>query len=174
MTSSWRLQDVLRVVFKTSSRRLCKASSRRLQNIFKTSWKTKDCYAEDVLKTSSRRVQDQKMFAGIYLGKKQLITVQIFQIFECSGQNLLILYGSSFASIFIFVTHNSPVKLTFKLIYFLLYIKGSHQSSNFENFMCSGKNLAICSCHFWKRMLIFLQILHQCPVPSDLTLLYLF
>ena len=40
-----RLEDV----FKTS----CEMSSRR---ICKTSWKTKKCYAEDVLKTSSRHV----------------------------------------------------------------------------------------------------------------------
>ena len=29
------------------------------------SWKTKNCYAEDVLKTSSRRLEDQQMFAGV-------------------------------------------------------------------------------------------------------------
>ena len=46
-TSSRRLQDV----FKTSSRRLAKTSSRRLQNVFKTSRKY-------VLKTSSRRFED--------------------------------------------------------------------------------------------------------------------
>ena len=47
---------------KTSSRRLCK-----------TSWKTKNCYAEGVLKTSSRHVlktssrllEDQQMFAEV-------------------------------------------------------------------------------------------------------------
>ena len=50
-TSCRRLQDILKMC--------CKMSSRR---IFKTSWKTKNCYAEDVLKTSSdmswRRLQD--------------------------------------------------------------------------------------------------------------------
>ena len=42
-------------------------------DVFKTSWKTKNCYAEDVLKTparhvfktSSRRLEDQQMFAGL-------------------------------------------------------------------------------------------------------------
>ena len=47
-----------RHVFKTSSRRLARCLqvvfARRLQEVFKTSWKTKDLYAEDVLKTSSR------------------------------------------------------------------------------------------------------------------------
>ena len=54
------LQDVLKTclqnVFKTY-----------LQDVFKTSWKTKNYYAEDVLKTSSRRLQDQQMFAGQFL-----------------------------------------------------------------------------------------------------------
>ena len=60
--TSWRcLQDVLRDAFKTS-----------LQDVFKTSRKTRSYYAEDMLKTSSRHVlktssrplEDQKMFAG--------------------------------------------------------------------------------------------------------------
>ena len=67
-----RLQDV----FKTSSRRFQDVFARRLQessqDVFKTSWKTKNCYAEYVLKTSSRHVsktssrrfEDQQMFAG--------------------------------------------------------------------------------------------------------------
>ena len=78
---SWRrLQDVFSVrifrlprgpqdVFKRSSRRLANTSwrhlSRRLEDVFKTSSKTKNCYAEDVLKTSSRRFEDQEMFAGL-------------------------------------------------------------------------------------------------------------
>ena len=45
---------------KTSSRCLARCLqdvfARRLQDVFKTSWKTKNCYAEDVLKTSSRHV----------------------------------------------------------------------------------------------------------------------
>ena len=69
-----RLQDVFKTssrcfqnVFKTFSRRNCKAStSRRLQedvlqlcleDVFKTSWKTKKSYAEDVFKTSWKRLQ---------------------------------------------------------------------------------------------------------------------
>ena len=40
-------------------------SSRGFQDVFKTSWKTKNCYAEDVLKTSSRRLEDQQMFCGL-------------------------------------------------------------------------------------------------------------
>ena len=40
-------------------------SSRRLQGVFKMSWKTKNCYAEDVLKKSPRRLEDRQMFAGL-------------------------------------------------------------------------------------------------------------
>ena len=40
-----------------------------LQDAFKTSWKTKNCYAEDVLKTCLedvlRRFEDQQMFIGM-------------------------------------------------------------------------------------------------------------
>ena len=75
--SSRRLQDVFAIRFpKTSLRRLqyiFKTSSRRfqdvcktcledvlqlcLQDVFKTSWKTKKCYTEDVLKRPWRRLQ---------------------------------------------------------------------------------------------------------------------
>ena len=62
------LEEVLREALKTSSR-CFKASSK---DVFKKSWKTKNCCAEDVLKTSSRhvlktssrRLEDQQMFAG--------------------------------------------------------------------------------------------------------------
>ena len=58
---------------KTSWRRRQDMSSRRPEGAFKTSWKTKNCYAEDVLKmssrhtlkTSSRRLEDQQMFPGL-------------------------------------------------------------------------------------------------------------
>ena len=44
-------------------------------------------------------------------------------------------------SFFIVMTQNSPVN--FKLIHFLLWKKGSHQSSNFGTFECSRENLRI-------------------------------
>ena len=60
-TSSRRLAGCLQDIFKTSC-----------EDVLKTSWKTKICYAEDVLKTpskhvlktSSRRLEDQQMFGG--------------------------------------------------------------------------------------------------------------
>ena len=74
-----------------------------------------------------------------YFGQKQSIKVQISDIFECLGQNLL---NSScqfwisqflfkFCIFFIVITHNSPVN--FKLIHFLLVVKLPHKSPNFES-----------------------------------------
>ena len=73
--SSRRLQDMswkhLEDVFAVTIFRLLRGLARCLQDVFKTSWKTKYFYAEDVLKrssrhflkTSSRRLEDQQMFA---------------------------------------------------------------------------------------------------------------
>ena len=60
---------------------------------------------------------------------------------------------SNFASFFIAMTKKSPVN--FKLIHFLLWAKGSHQSSNFGNLKCSGENFPNCSCHFSKQQVSF-------------------
>ena len=81
--SSRRLQDMSsRHVFKKSSRHLQRnnfsssnTSSRHLARCLqdvKTFWKTKNCYAEDILRSyakdmSWRRLQDQQMFARKYL-----------------------------------------------------------------------------------------------------------
>ena len=56
---SWRrLEDMswrrLQHVFSVTILRL----PRHLQDVFKTSWKTKNCYAEDMLKTSSTCLED--------------------------------------------------------------------------------------------------------------------
>ena len=69
--SSRRFQDVFSVTIFCLPRR----PQDFLRNVFKTSWKTKNCYAEDVFKTSSRhvletswrRLEDQQMFAGYEL-----------------------------------------------------------------------------------------------------------
>ena len=53
-TSSRRLQDV----FKTSSRRLAKRSSRHLQDVFKTSSRRLEKRLQDIFKTFWRRLQD--------------------------------------------------------------------------------------------------------------------
>ena len=53
--------------------------------------------------------------------------------------------SSIFVSFYIVTTHNFSVN--FELIHFLLWTIGSHQSSNFDTFKCSGENLPN-SCHF--------------------------
>ena len=47
-----RLEDILQDVLKTS----WKTKNCYAEDVFKTSWKTKNCYAEDVLKTSWRHI----------------------------------------------------------------------------------------------------------------------
>ena len=72
-TSSRRLQDAFSVTIFRLPRRLQDVFARLLQGVFKKLWKTKYCYAEYVLKTSSRhvlktcsrRLEDQQMFAGM-------------------------------------------------------------------------------------------------------------
>ena len=79
---------------------------------------------------------------------------------------------STFASFFIVITHNSP--LSFKPIHFLLCIKGSNVSPNFENFVCSGENLPNSSYNFANHKSSFLQILHHTLVSRNIAPLYLF
>ena len=70
--SSRRLQDMslrsLQGIFSVPifplPRRLQDVLKTYLQDVFKTSWKTKNRYTEDVLNPPSRRLQDQQMFAG--------------------------------------------------------------------------------------------------------------
>ena len=80
--------------------------------------------------------------------------------------------SSNFPSVFIFKTHNSPIN--FKFIHFLLWIKRSHQSSNFKTFGCSGENLPNSSCDFPNHKSVFFQTLHHSPVSKKLTPLYFF
>ena len=80
--------------------------------------------------------------------------------------------SSIFVWFFIVMTHNSSVNL--KLIHFLLWAKGSHQSSNFDNFECSGENLPNSSCCFPSNKLVFLQILHHSSISWKIYPLYLF
>ena len=79
--------------------------------------------------------------------------------------------SSNFASFFIVMTHNFPVN--FKLIHFQLQTKGCHQSAISETFKCSGENLSNSSCHCWKYKSVFLQILYQSSVSSNITPLHL-
>ena len=80
--------------------------------------------------------------------------------------------SSNFASFFIVMTHNSSVD--FKLILFLLWIKGSHHYPNFETLNCSGENLPYSSCYFPNHKSVFLQILHHSLVSWKITPLHFF
>ena len=65
-TSSKRLAKYIQDVFKVSSR--CFQDVLCLQDVFKMSWKTKSCYAEEMLKTSSRHVlKSNKCLMGMMI-----------------------------------------------------------------------------------------------------------
>ena len=81
-------------------------------------------------------------------------------------------YVSSFATFFIVMTYN--ISVNFKLILFLLWIKGSHQSPNFETFECSGGNLPNSSYHFQNQKLVFLRILRHCSGSWKISPMYFF
>ena len=76
---------------------------------------------------------------------------------------------SNFASFFIAMTHNSSAN--YKLLHFLLWIRRSYQSPNFETFECSGKNLPNSLCFTFK---MFLQISHHSLMSWNITSLYFF
>ena len=79
--------------------------------------------------------------------------------------------SSSNSALFpIVMTYSSP--LNFKLINFLLSIKGVSKSTNFETSNCSSENLPNSSCHFWKHKSVSLQTLYQSWMPSNITPLY--
>ena len=76
-----------------------------------------------------------------------------------------------FTSFFILMTHNSFVN--FKIMHFLLWITGSHQSPNFETFECSSENLPN-YCLFPNHKSVFLQILHHSSVSYKINRLNFF
>ena len=115
----------------------------------------------------------------LYFGQKKPIKVQTFEAFDCSGQNssnscqfwnnksvpLQTLHHSSLS------TYSSE---NFKLMHFLIWIRGSHQSPYFNTFNCSGGNLPNFSCHFPNHKSVLLQILNHSSVSWKITLLYFF
>ena len=75
--------------------------------------------------------------------------------------------SSNFALFFIVMTHNSSVN--FKVIPFLLWTKGSHQSPNFDTFKWSGENLPNFSSLFSNYKSVFLQNFHNSSVSWKIT-----
>ena len=57
------------------------------------------------------------------------------------------------------MAHKSSVN--FKLIHFLLWIKGSHQIPNIEAFVGSGESLPNFSCHFRNQILVIFETINQ-------------
>ena len=76
-------------------------------------------------------------------------------------------YSLKFASFFIATIRNSS--RNFKLIDFLLWIKGYRQNTDFEIFECSGKSWPNSSSHFPNHKLVFLQSLHHSSVSWNIT-----
>ena len=118
----------------------------------------------------------------IYFAQKQPIKGQIFEIFECSGQNLL---NSSCQfwtdkSILLQILHLSPVSWKINPLYFfgsiIIYFgqKQPFKGPIFEIFECSGQNLLNSSCQFQSGKSIPLQILHHYPVSWEITHLEFF
>ena len=68
---------------------------------------------------------------------------------------------------FVVMTHNSSAD--FKLVNFLLWIKGSFQNPNCETFKCSGENFPYFSYHFQSRNSVFLQIFYHSSVSWKIT-----
>ena len=79
---------------------------------------------------------------------------------------------SIFELFFIVMTHNPSVN--FKVIPFLLWTKGSHESPNFDTFEYSGENLPNSSRHFPSSNSAFLQILHHSSMSWKINSLYFF
>ena len=98
--------------------------------------------------------------------------VSIYVKFVMSILNWQVKSSLNFASFFIVMTHNSPVN--FKLIHFLIWKKDPIKVSIFRLSNVLWWKFTNSSCHFWKHKSVFLQILHQYSVPSNITTLYLF
>ena len=61
--------------------------------------------------------------------------------------------SSDFSSFFSVIRYNSCVN--FQLTHFLLWTKGSHESTNLDTYKCSDENLANSSCYFPNHKSVF-------------------
>ena len=102
-----------------------------------------------------------------YFGQKQLIKVQVFEIFECSGENLQNpqCHFPNYKQVFLQILHGSSVSWKTTSRYFfrskIIYFpwKGPIKVQMLKTFKCSDQNSQN-SCQFWNKKLVFLQILH--------------
>ena len=117
----------------------------------------------------------------LYFGQKQLIKVQIFEVFECSDENFpkSSCHFPNCKEVFLQILHYSSVswKITpqyifrSKIIYFAL--KGPIKVQILETFEYPDQNSPN-SCQFWNNKSVFVQILHQSSVSRGITPLYFF
>ena len=117
---------------------------------------------------------------NIYFAQKEHIKVNTFETFKCSSQKFVkfpmsilkrqVNSSSNFALFFMIMTHNSFVN--FKLLLFLLWIKGPHQTPNFETFKYSGEHFPYSSFYFPSPKSVFLEILDHSSLSWKITLLY--
>ena len=117
----------------------------------------------------------------LYFGQKQLIKVQIFEIFEYSVENLPnpSCYFPNKKLVFLQIWHDYLVSWKTTPLYFVrskvIYFtrKGPIKVQILQTFGCSDQNSSN-SWHFWNYKSVFLQILHQSSVSWDVTALYFF
>ena len=106
----------------------------------------------------------------IYFGQRQPIKVKMFEIFKYSGQN------SSKSSCQFWKNKSWQITLLLFLSSYFFYFgfKRILSKSKFWDFEVSGENFPNSSCHFWKQKSVFLQVLYQYSVLSNITPLYFF
>ena len=147
-------------------------------------WKYKSVFLQILYQYSvSSKITPLYFFSSniLYFGQKQLIKVQIFEIFECSGENLpnSSCHFPNHKTVFLQILHDSLVSWKITPLYLfrsnIIYFaqKGPIKVQILETFECSDQNSPN-SCQFWNNKLVFLQILHQSSVSWDITPLYFF
>ena len=131
-------------------------------------WKHKSVFFQILHKSSlpSNIISLYIFSSNIYFGQRSQLKSKFFRfsfarVKICQISDVNFEMTSQFL-FFIVMTHSSAVN--FKLIHFLLWTKGSHESPNFDTFECSVENLPNSSCNFPNRKSVFLQILHHFSV----------
>ena len=106
----------------------------------------------------------------LYFGQKHPIKVQIFEIFECPGENLpnSLCHFPNHKPVFLQILHDSSLSWKIPPLYFfwskvIFARKGPVKVQILKTFECSDKNSPN-SCYLWNNKSVFLQIFHQSSV----------
>ena len=152
----------------------CWQNRNRMKNTFKivnitpilaqTIYSQKILYLQNILTIYTKIAHQSENFWNFQVLKSKFVK------FLMSILKRQVNSSSNFTSSFIVMTQTSSVN--FKLIAFLLWIKGSHQSPNFVTLKCSGESLSCSSCHFPNHKSLFFQILHHPSVSWKITVLF--